>query len=693
MMLAAMAAMLAGCSWVPRGEPDAEATSPDGRNRIALVRRGGSLKITSYRRDVPVMTATFAGLDYLGSDRGPDPARDGIVGVTANATSGVRKTPVYKRAEISLASNRTVVRFARDWGVELAARNDGVAWRLLTFGDSKERVEIAAERTDFAFPDEDCWTWPGYGRKGKYDRFQWGFQPANAKVRARDMRVDDGACETIQCLPLMSENPATGKWATLAESDIRDYPSMQLVRPSADAATVRAVFAAYPAKTEYTGRYYRVLEREKFIAKTSAARAFPWRVTLLGDTAGELTDSDCVAALAPGPDEGADFSWVKPGTVAWDWWNDWNLKGVDFKPGIDTRTYKYYIDFASRHGIPYVILDEGWSEKLDVTKVQKNIDLPELIRYGRARGVEIILWCAWAQLPGRQDEIFSKYAKMGVRGFKIDFMNRDDQEVVNFLEETARIAAKYRFHVDYHGMFKPYGLEQRYPNVLSYEGVHGLEELKWVKHRDMPVIDCQHYFLRMSAGPMDYTPGAMLNRTREGWKAVYGAPCSQGTRCHQVALLPLYFSPLQMMADSPTNYEANEECARFMAGVPTAWDESRTLGGRPGEWAAVARRKGDAWWIGAINAWEEREVELDLSFLGAGEWTAETFADAPDAASEPERYVRRTDVKVGRTLKVRMAPGGGFAAKIANGAKHSARRPLRVVYFTPSGANVSEQSA
>ena len=665
---ALVAAALAGCcSWCPCDGLKTDAVSPDGLNRIALVRTDGAVKITSYRRGVPTVTATFAGLDYMDGAKGPNPATDKITGSTFAETKGVRKTPVYKRAEISLADRRTTVSFERGWAIELAARNDGVAWRVVTNGKANGQVKIAAERTSFRFASDSCWVWPGYGRKGgKYDRFQWGFQPANEKQLARDMRVDDGSKAALQCLPLMSENPATGKWATITESNIRDYPSMQLVRPSAADATVSAIFAPYPAKTEYTGRYYRVLEREKFIARTVAARAFPWRVTLQGDTAGELTDSDCVAALAQGPDEGADFSWVKPGIVAWDWWNNWNLKGVGFKPGVDTRTYKYYIDFASRHGIPYVILDEGWSEKLDVTRVQKNIDLAELIRYGRERQnpVSIILWCAWAQLPGRQDEIFAKYAKMGVKGFKIDFMNRDDQEVVNFLEETARIAAKYRFHVDYHGMFKPYGLEQRYPNVLSYEGVHGLEELKWVTHKRMPLIDCQHYFLRMSAGPMDYTPGAMLNRTKAAWKANYGSPASQGTRCHQMALLPLYFSPLQMMADSPTNYEANEESATFMAGVPTAWDETRTLGGRPDAYAAVARRKGDCWWIGVIGDWEPREIELDLGFLGAGEWVAETFADAPDADVAPEHYVRRTDVKVGRTLKVRLAPGGGFAAKI-----------------------------
>lgn len=659
-MLALLAGVATSAVW---GLSPTVATSPDGLNKIELARKDGVVKITASRRGDVTMVSTFAGLAYLDSDKGPDPKRDDILSVSTSRTTGVRKTPVYKRAEISLADRRTRVSFERGWGIELAARNDGVAWRLFTEG--KGEVKITAEKTSFSYPTDDCLVWPGYGRKpAKFDRLQWGFQPKNVMQKVREIRVDGGELAAHHCLPLLSQNPATGRWALLTESDLVDYPSMQLVRPSAANTSVHALFAAYPATTNYTGRYYRVLTRENFIARTSAGRTFPWRVVLQGDKPGDLTDSDCVAALARPPDPGADFSWVQPGIVAWDWWNNWNLKGVDFKPGIDTRTYKYYLDFAGRHGIRYVILDEGWSEKLDVTRVQKNIDLPELIRYGKERGVEIILWCAWAQLPGRQDEIFAKYAKMGVKGFKIDFMNRDDQQVVNFLEETARIAAKYHFHVDYHGMFKPYGLEQRYPNVLSYEGVHGLEELKWVTHKDMPLVDCQHYFLRMAAGPMDYTPGAMLNRTRAAWKPVYKRPTSQGTRCHQMALLPLYFSPLQMMADSPTNYEANEESATFMAGVPTVWDESRTLAGDPRTFAAVARRKGNAWWIGVINAWEPREVELDLSFLGDGAWSMESFADAPDADKNPEHYVRQTGVKPGSTLKIKLAPGGGFAAKL-----------------------------
>ncbi len=659
------AVVVTGCvDPVVCGDGAMEAMSPDGLNRIALRKDGGAVKITAFRRNKATLTSTFEGLVYLDSKEGPDPARDAIVGLMPGSSAGTRKTPVYKRAEISLADHRLRVMFARGWGIDLVARNDGVAWRVFTEG--KGEVKIAAEKTSFTYPTDDCLVWPGYGRKpAKFDRFQWGFQPKNERESVREMRVDGGKEPALNCLPLLSQNPATGLWASLTESDLRDYPSMQLVRPSAESTAIQAVFAAYPAVTNYTGRYYRVLKREAFIARTSAGRTFPWRVILQGDKPGELSDSDCVAALALPLAPVADFSWVKPGIVAWDWWNNWNLQGVDFKPGIDTRTYKYYLDFAGRHGIPYVILDEGWSEKLDVARVQKNIDLPELIRYGKERNVEIILWCAWAQLPGRQDEIFAKYAKMGVKGFKIDFMNRDDQQVVNFLEETARIAAKYHLHVDYHGMFKPYGLEQRYPNVLSYEGVHGLEELKWVKHKDMPLVDCRHYFLRMAAGPMDYTPGAMLNRTRDEWKPVYSRPTSQGTRCHQMALLPLYFSPLQMMADSPTNYEANEESARFMAGVPTVWDETRTLGGDPESFAAVARRKGDAWWIGVINAWEAREVALDLGFLGAGEWKMESFADAPDAATAPEHYVHRTGEKAEGTLKVKLAPGGGFAAKIS----------------------------
>ena len=658
-----------------------EAKSPDGLNSIEVAQKDGVLGISVRRRGVVTLTAKFEGLEFAGSEEGPDPTRDAVVGVTTSKTEGVRQTPVYKRASISLKSNRTRIDFARGWAVELAARNDGVAYRFMTSG--KGRRQILSAKTTFTYPSAACKVWPGYSRRNgwKGDQFQWGCQPANQQELVANVKTN-----RLMCLPMLSHDPKSGVWALLTEADLHDYPGMSLWRAPGTAADFTTAFAACPDKIVNTKRFIRVKSRKHYIADVAATRTFPWRVILMGDEAKQLSDSDAVAALSQGPDKGADFSWVKPGLVAWDWWNDWNLKGVSFKPGIDTRTYKYYIDFASRYGIPYVILDEGWSVKLDVTRVQKNIDLPELIRYGAERKVDIILWCAWAQLPGRQDEIFSKYAQMGVKGFKIDFFNRDDQVVMAFLEETARIAAKYRFHVDYHGICKPSGLEQRYPNILSYEGVHGLEELKWVKHRDMPRIDCQHFFLRNVAGPMDYTPGAMRNQTRESWKPNYHAPASQGTRCHQLALLTLFYSPLQMMADAPTNYEANEECARYMAETPTTWDESVTLGGIPGKFAAVARRKGDVWWVAAICDWQPRELELDLGFLSSsGEWVAETFADAPDANLHPEHYVRTPAVSVGRMLKVKMAPGGGFVARI--------RRPVRIAAVRGSAAEALDPLA
>jgi len=378
------------------------------------------------------------------------------------------------------------------------------------------------------------------------------------------------------------------------------------------------------------------------------------------DNDASLAASDMVYRLASPPRLG-DISWIKPGKVAWDWWNDWNIYGVDFKSGINNDTYKYYIDFASKHGIKYVILDEGWSVnmKADLMQVIPEIDIPELVAYGRERGVGIILWAGYHAFDRDMEKVCRHYAEIGVKGFKVDFMDRDDQQLVDFIYRAAETAARYKLLLDFHGMYKPTGLNRTWPNVLNFEGVHGLEQLKWSPESvDMVTYDVTIPFIRMVAGPMDYTQGAMRNAARGCYRPINSEPMSQGTRCHQLALYVVFNSPINMLCDSPTDYMREPESLEFIASIPTVWDETVPLSGKVGEYVALARRSGDDWYIGGITGWESRDMTVDLSFLPAGQYEMTLFRDGVNAHRKGIDYRKEIrNVTSGDTVRLHLAPG------------------------------------
>ena len=406
------------------------------------------------------------------------------------------------------------------------------------------------------------------------------------------------------------------------------------------------------------------------IAKQPAGASLPWRIISVATEDRQLLDNDLVYALSR-PAADTDWSWVKPGKVAWDWWNDWNIKGVEFRAGINTDTYKYYIDFAAANNIEYVILDEGWSVnmKADLMQVIPEIDLPEIVRYADSRGVGIILWAGYWAMNRDIEGICKHYSEMGVKGFKVDFMNRDDQPMVDFYTKVAQTAAKYHLLVDFHGAFKPSGLQRPYPNVINHEGVAGLEQMKWAQPSvDQVTYDVQIPFIRMFAGPLDYTQGAMRNAARGNYRPVNSEPMSQGTRCRQLAEYVVFESPLNMLCDAPTNYLKEPECLKWIAAVPTVWDETVAIDGRVGQYAAIARCKDGAWYVGAMTNWDARDIELDLkSFLPAGTYRVEIFRDGVNADRAASDYVHEFET-VGvsgshPTMTIHMAPGGGWTAK------------------------------
>ena len=362
-----------------------------------------------------------------------------------------------------------------------------------------------------------------------------------------------------------------------------------------------------------------------------------------------------------------DTDWIRPGKVAWDWYNANNIYGVDFESGINTETYKYYIDFASKYGLEYIILDEGWYDikTNDLIHPVKDIDMEALAAYGREKNVGLILWVTWKALEDQFEEALAKFSAWDIKGIKVDFMQRDDQWMVRYYEKVAKRAAEYKMLVDFHGSYKPSGLRRAYPNVITREGVRGLEQNKWEGQMANPEHNVELPFMRMLTGPMDYTPGAMVNAQKKNYAPIWDRPMSLGTRCHQLAMYVVYESPLQMLADSPSHYLKEEECMEFLSVVPAIWDDTRVLHGRFGQDVAVARRNGDEWYVGAMTNWDQRDLEIDFSFLGDGEFTIELYQDGVNAARYASDYKKITK-KVTKDTKetIHLAPGGGWAARI-----------------------------
>lgn len=584
-----------------------------------------------------------------------------IQGSKTHKKNGSIASPFSKSTAIDEEYNELLLQFRGDWGLIFRVYDDGMAYRFVSRRKTPFRVK--SEEAVFRFPS-DFNAFIPYVRGDAKDPFQSSFE--NTYTHTSVSGIDT---ERLMFLPVLLEG-GNGKKICITEADLESYPGMYLKKNSAHGAVLQGVFAGYPAKTEQGGHnklQQRVLEREDYIATVKGEREFPWRAVIVSTEDKQLAVSYMTYKLAS-PSRVEDTSWIKPGKVAWEWWNDWNIYGVDFEAGINNQTYKYYIDFASEHGIEYVILDEGWAVNLeaDLMKVIPEIDLQELVDYGKKRNVGIILWAGYWAFDRDMENVCRHYSEMGVKGFKVDFMDRDDQQMVDFIYRASETAARYKLILDFHGMYKPAGLQRTYPNVLNFEGVFGLEQLKWGHESiDMVTYDVTVPFIRMAAGPMDYTQGAMRNASKGNYRPVNSEPMSQGTRCRQLALYVVFESPVNMLCDSPTNYMKEPESLEFISQIPTVWDESVALNGEVAKYITIARRKGGNWYIGGITDWEERDMEIDLSFLPRGDYSMTLFRDGANAHRKGIDYVRETrQVSSGESLTIHLAPGGGFAIKL-----------------------------
>lgn len=570
--------------------------------------------------------------------------------------------PVYKRFQVKDRYNQMVLTSGKQ-GLVVRAYDDGIAYRL-TY-KSNIPYTVYNEQADFTFP-ADYPMYASYVKRGDDGDFESQYINSFENTYEHES-ITKFKSSRLLFLPVLVELPH-GMKVCITEADLDNYPGMYLVG-GGDTPVLTSHFAPVPKTTVQGGHNMLqkfVTSREEYIARDANAQ-LPWRVIAVAGNDAELAASDIVFRLGK-PLRIADTSWIKPGKVAWDWWNAWNLYGVDFRAGINNETYKYYIDFAAENGIEYVILDEGWAvnKKADLMQVVPEIDLPELITYADGKNVGLILWARYWAFHRDMENVVKHYADMGIKGFKVDFMDRDDQEMVRFINEASELCARYNMLVDFHGMYKPTGAQRTWPNVINYEGVNGLEQLKWSpKGYDQVTYDVQIPFIRQFAGPMDYTQGAMRNAIKKNYNPVNSEPMSQGTRCRQLATYVIFDSPLNMLCDNPSNYKREPECTAFIARIPTVWDETLGLDGKVGEYITMARRSGDEWYVGGLTNWDKRDITVDLSFLGEGFYEIELFKDginADRAACDYKRVVM--PVPEDRQLKVTLFPGGGFAGRI-----------------------------
>jgi alpha-glucosidase len=461
-----------------------------------------------------------------------------------------------------------------------------------------------------------------------------------------------------------------GRKVYLSESDLRSYPGMFLRGVGNGQIGLVGKYAPYPLENKAkpnsaNGRDVEVTKAADYLAQTKGTRTFPWRLAIVTEQDTELLQSELVFALAP-PPELKDTSWIKPGKAVWDWWCDIQLTGVDFRAGVNTETYKYFIDFASEYGIEYLLIDEGWcADSADVLSERQGFSLKEIVDYANQKNVKVLLWMIWNALDRQLVPAMDKFERLGVAGIKVDFMQRDDQWMVDFYDRVAREAAKHHLLVDFHGACKPTGLRRALPNVMTREGVTGMEQYKWSDQAANPKQELVLPFVRMVAGPMDFTPGAMLNSNKENWRYSISNPMSLGTRCHQLAMYVVYESPLQMLCDSPTRYRKEPECMKFLSAVPTVWDDTIALQAKVSDYVVIARRSGDQWYLGAMTDWDKRELKVPLNFLPEGIYQLDSWADGVNADRDGTDFRYSTSyVSAADTVTLNLAPGGGWAGRL-----------------------------
>jgi alpha-glucosidase len=623
---------------------DYKVSSPDGHISVS-VSVDNQIKWSASVNNQPIFSENALSLDLGTVVLGATPKVSSAKVTSVNET--VQTVVAVKSKTIQNTYNQLNLIFKPNFAVVFRVFDNGISYRFETSLKNEITVKNEEVNLNFAgdygvlFPEEET-------VYSHYERLYLDQNISSLKA---------GRFASLPTLVKADNNIKIG----ITEADLFDYPCLFME------ATGKAAFKSkYPKvilKSDPKGdREIQNIQEAGFIAKTSGTRAFPWRVFMISTNDAQLVENQMVFLLSR-ENKLTDTSWIKPGLVAWDWWNENNIYGVDFKAGLDTKTYKYYIDFASKNNIPYIILDEGWTKSTtNIKEANPTLDIQELIAYGKSKNVDIILWCLWNALDADMDAILDIYAKWGAKGIKVDFMARSEQYMVNFYERSAKACADRKLLIDFHGAFKPSGMGRAYPNIINHEGVKGMENCKWSKDIT-PEHDVTLCFTRMLAGPLDFTPGAMINKNSRDYAISFSNPMSLGTRCHQLAMYVCYDAPLQMLADSPSNYYRETESTSFISKMPTVWDATKVLDAKVGDYILMARQKDNNWYLGAMTDWTARSLDVDLSFLGDGTYEIEIMQDGVNAeksCNDYKRIVKR--VTKADKLKVGMAKGGGWAA-------------------------------
>jgi len=620
--------------------------SPDGKVKVC-VEAGEALSYKVAYGDETILDFSRIGMQF--KDKSLTTA---VRRVTRRSLDRLHHAVVpVKFREVRERCNELRLDFRGGWAIVFRAYDDGVAYRFETsFKD--DEVYVVDETADYVFAGDNDVYWANE----KNPEFI-----THCEAFFKEMKLSETVREEYSYLPV-SMKTAGGTRVVITEADMSDYPNMFLFGGCGQTlqAEYPAVILEYDMRTD---RDVTVTKKADYITATDGTRTYPWRVMTLGDDRSLLENN--LAWMLSSKEYSDDLSWLRPGKISWEWWAMLNVYGVDFEAGVNTETYKYYVDFAAEYGLEYILMDEGWSAStLNVVEPAPGLDLAEIIRYASDKGVGVVLWTLWTPMMEDMEGILDTYRDWGVKGIKIDFMQMCDRNMVNFYEDVARECFERHLLVDFHGAFKPAGLQRKYPNAMTFEGVYGMEHDK-CSYDISPEHDLVLPFTRMVAGPMDYTPGATINATKADFRERWEHPMSQGTRAHQAAIFIVYESPLMMMCDSPSNYYRNSEYARFLASIPTVWDETVALEAKAGDYLLMARRNCDTWYVAGLNDWTGRELEAVLDFLGEGDYEAEIFCDGVNADRWAEDYrLEKVRVRKGDVLPVKMADGGGWAAII-----------------------------
>jgi len=624
----------------------AELLSPNGEIRVSLNISDKIYYTIAYNNET-LLKDNYMQLSLHNEILGQNPKLSGLKSNKVNEML----TPVVplKYSSVKNQYNSLLLNFKGDYSVEFRAFDDGIAYRFIT--NKKSDVEVLGEDFSINFPENYLLHLQQPGG------FKTAYEEPYTHVQSNEWKPAD----KMSVLPVLIDTKKRYK-ILISESDLSDYPCMFLKGTGVNG--MQSIFPKTPLEFGEDGdRSLKILKEVDYIAKTIGKRNYPWRYFVITKDDRQLIENTMTYRLAT-KNQLPDVSWIRPGQVSWEWWNEASPYGpdVNFEAGFNLDTYKYYIDFASKYGIEYIIMDEGWAMSTrDPYTPNPKVDVHELIRYGKEKNVGIILWLTWLVVENNID-IFKTFSEWGVKGVKIDFMDRSDQWMVNYYERIAKEAAKYNIMVDYHGSFKPAGLEYKYPNVLSYEGVRGMEQMGGCT----PDNSIYFPFMRNAVGPMDYTPGAMLSMQPDRYCGNRPNSASIGTRAYQLALFVIFESGLQMLADNPTLYYRNADCTEFLTSVPVTWDETRALKAQAGEYAVVAKRKGNKWFIGGMTNNNERRLEINLDFLSTDKsYKITSFEDGINAGRQAMDYRRKeSQLKAGDKIQIKMARNGGFAAVI-----------------------------